>query len=815
MKPYFALPLFLNLWLVLLGSFLTLVVSGEAAPTILPTAVPGTVLNFTAGAYPMNVAYDPVALRYYGGTGGSPGVEANTWDASGTHLLRTQPINVDLRSIYYNPNTGAIETVSYGANSSGFSGDVRYGLLVLGRDGSGLLTASNNRILAAPLSTANAQAVVAYDPGRNRIYSRSGTNIVQITNRADGTSLGTITLNLVAAGSPSLQSNSIAYDLVNDVLIGMDGGTKRAHVWAIDGSYLGFSQLPVGTAIDGSYCLSYANGQVFVSSSGQTAFRGFQIFSLATAPAVTTNAASGVGTTVVTLNGSVNPNGATTDAFFEYSTVSDLSSGVTTTASQAIGSGTSAVAVTRGLTGLQPLTTYYYRAAATNSGGATNGTILSFTTLAPPPTVVTLPATLVVPTGALLNGTVNPNGGSTDARFEYSTDPGLSGSILTPLQNIGAGVAVVPVSTALTDLVPKTTYYYRAVATNSGGTVNGSILSFTTNVVSWGGTGADSTTGVLDASLIPTSGTHTFSDVNGQGYYVVVTTSGLNKGGSASYFGDPGWWFEGGGPSSGYGTVTFQFFDSLTNAPRAISGVDFRLLDAEINERFRNFGYWDENNNFVSVAYGTGLLTFSHTPIFHATDGSYDNNVSQEGGDQVGKWVELNLSNLAVTGFTFQAHRQTSGAGSVIMSDLISPWAGWRTANFGAPPYPSTANDLANPDADGSVNILEYFYGTDPNVVDSPDPLLTSIVASRLTLTFPRNLAATDTTATVQGADSASGPWTDLARSTNGGAFVPLVGGVPVSEVGAGVIRTVEVGDEFLVGDPLHPTRFLRLQVVH
>ena len=149
------------------------------------------------------------------------------------------------------------------------------------------------------------------------------------------------------------------------------------------------------------------------------------------------------------------------------------------------------------------------------------------------------------------------------------------------------------------------------------------------------------------------------------------------------------------------------------------------------------------------------------------------------------------------------------------MSDLISPWAGWRTANFGAPPYPSTANDLANPDADGSVNILEYFYGTDPNVVDSPDPLLTSIVASRLTLTFPRNLAATDTTATVQGADSASGPWTDLARSTNGGAFVPLVGGVPVSEVGAGVIRTVEVGDEFLVGDPLHPTRFLRLQVVH
>lgn len=562
---------------------------------------------------------------------------------------------------------------------------------------------------------------------------------------------------------------------------------------------------------DTLYIHNYNSSQIYKIASAAAKFG----IVLASAPTVTTSAASGVGSTTATLNGTVNPNGAATDAFFQYSTVSDLSSGVTTTANQPIGSGTSPVAVTQALTGLQPLTTYYFRAGATNSAEPTYGTILNFTTPPYPPVVVTLPATTVVPTGALLNGTVNPNGGSTDVRFAYSTDPGLAGATLTPIQNIGAGTSAVPVSAALTGLVPKTIYYYRAVATNSGGTVNGAILNFTTNVVNWAGSGADAGTGNLDPTLIPTTGTRTFSDVNGQGYYIVVTTANLNSAGSASYFGDPGWWFEGGGPSYGYGTVTFRFFDSATNNPYALSGVDFRLLDAEVNERFRNFGYWDENNNFVSIAYGTGLLTFSNTPIYHATDGSYENNASAQAGDQVGKWIELNLSNLAITGFTFQAHRQTTGAGSVIMSDIISPWAAWRTANFGAPPYPSAADDLANPDNDGSVNILEYFYGSNPNVANAPDPLQTSVQADKLTLTFPRNTAATDTTATVQGADSAAGPWTDLARSINGGPFAVLVGGVTLSDVGPEVIRTVQVSDQYLVTDPLHPTRFLRLQVVH
>ena len=429
------------------------------------------------------------------------------------------------------------------------------------------------------------------------------------------------------------------------------------------------------------------------------------------------------------------------------------------------------------------------------------------------PSVLTLPATLVVPTGAQLNGLVNPDGISTDVHFEYSTDPGLAGAVSTTTQNIGSGSVELPVTAPVTGLLPQTIYYFRVVASNTLGTYSGDILSFYTGVVNWGGSGTDASNGALDPSLIPTNGTQTFTNVNGQGYNIVVTTTNLGADGQGSYFGAPDWWLQGSAPGSDYSTVTFQFFDSVTNQPYALSGVDFRLLDAEINERFRDFGYWDANNNFVAVSNTSSLLTFSNTPVLHLTDGSVANSAPQEGGDQAGKWIELNLSDVPITGFTFEAHRETSSAGSVLMSNLISPWDAWRTTYFGPQPFPPSADDFADPDGDGNNNVFEYFFGTNPIVADSPNPLQMGIIANRLTLTFPRNTSATDTTATVQGADNPAGPWTDLARSINGAPFSPLVAGVPVSETGDGAILTVRVGDQYLATDPSHPTRFLRLQV--
>jgi hypothetical protein len=83
------------------------------------------------------------------------------------------------------------------------------------------------------------------------------------------------------------------------------------------------------------------------------------------------------------------------------------------------------------------------------------------------------------------------------------------------------------------------------------------------------------------------------------------------------------------------------------------------------------------------------------------------------------------------------------------------------------------------------------------------DPL-----TSRLRLVFNRYLARTDLTLTVQASDSPAGPWTDIARSTGGNAFIALVTGTGISETGTGDARQVTVND------PISgPRRFIRLKV--
>ena len=119
--------------------------------------------------------------------------------------------------------------------------------------------------------------------------------------------------------------------------------------------------------------------------SGRPRLEWLEDRTLLAAPAVTTLAATAIGSSTATLNGTVNPNGDATTVTFIYGTDSTLATGTTTTTAQAIGGGTSPVAVTAPLTGLTPGTTYYFGVVATNGGGTADGTILSFTTAARPP----------------------------------------------------------------------------------------------------------------------------------------------------------------------------------------------------------------------------------------------------------------------------------------------------------------------------------------------------------------------------------------------------------------------------------------------
>lgn len=198
------------------------------------------------------------------------------------------------------------------------------------------------------------------------------------------------------------------------------------------------------------------------------------------APTATTTAAVSIVPNAASLTGLVNPNGADTHVWFLYETNSNLS-GATQTASQDLGSGSTATTIGASLTGLNASTTYYFQIVAQNSAGTTNGTILSFTTTAvQAPTLTSISVTVIGSSGASLDGVVNPNGGDTHVWFLYGTNSNLSGATQTVSQDIGSGSDASPVHASLTGLSGSTTYYFQMVAQNSAGTTSSSIGNFVT-----------------------------------------------------------------------------------------------------------------------------------------------------------------------------------------------------------------------------------------------------------------------------------------------------------------------------------------------
>lgn len=131
------------------------------------------------------------------------------------------------------------------------------------------------------------------------------------------------------------------------------------------------------------------------------------------------------------------------------------------------------------MTGLNPATTYYVRAYAINSAGTGYGEAVSFTTLGQAPSSLTLTATDLTTTSAILNGVVLANYLLTTVTFEYgmTTNYGLSATVA---QSPVSGNSLTSVSAELTGLSEGTVYHFRLKAVNSLGTTYGDDLTFAT-----------------------------------------------------------------------------------------------------------------------------------------------------------------------------------------------------------------------------------------------------------------------------------------------------------------------------------------------
>jgi len=277
-----------------------------------------------------------------------------------------------------------------------------------------------------------------------------------------------------------------------------------------------------------------------VATNGAGTSRGADgIFTTLSAPAVVTGAATGVTPTAATLNGTVDPNGRATTWYFEYGTSTSYG---TKTAVKDAGSGGSAVGVSAALANLARGRLYHYRLVATSDAGTSRGADQTFSTYGAP-AVTTDAASSVAPTSARLNGTITPNGQSTNWYFDYGTS--TSYGTRTAVKSAGSGTRATRVNTSVTRLRTGVTYHYRLVATNASGTTVGRDRTFSTAlqpvVRTDAARDATATTATLTGSVDP-------------------RTRATN------------WWFEY-GTTTGYGSQTASRSAGSGGVPRAVSAA--------------------------------------------------------------------------------------------------------------------------------------------------------------------------------------------------------------------------------------------------
>ena len=191
--------------------------------------------------------------------------------------------------------------------------------------------------------------------------------------------------------------------------------------------------------------------------------------------------ASSVTQFAATLNGTIETGEEVADYHFEYGTttaygqIAPIPDNYTPISIEPI-------PISQPILGLQAGTTYHYRLIASSPGGTeVKGPDETFTTLpVPAPTITTGGVEGVGVGSATLTGTIDPYGWDTTYLFQYGTSTAYGQSWPTVQVDMGALEGAQPVVVNVPELLPGTTYHYRLVATNGGGTSYGSDMTFTT-----------------------------------------------------------------------------------------------------------------------------------------------------------------------------------------------------------------------------------------------------------------------------------------------------------------------------------------------
>ena len=245
---------------------------------------------------PMTVAYVPGLRHYYIADGGLAPMgsefeapvsksQIHAYDDTGKYVNSAKP-GYDNRSIYYNPNTDKLETITYNISSEvGFGPNT--GLYSINLSETGEVTDSSSEIMQFNPAFGSAGTMPTYDAENQRYFAKQGrSDKVFIVDPKQRDKLGEITLDLAKAGAAHDDVSDLfaAYTGINgEELILLDVDHKAALVFDLTGKFVAKSQLPKELKLRAQNHfngLGYANNMLFVYQEGEGEFGTYYGFKI-------------------------------------------------------------------------------------------------------------------------------------------------------------------------------------------------------------------------------------------------------------------------------------------------------------------------------------------------------------------------------------------------------------------------------------------------------------------------------------------------------------------------------------------------------
>ncbi len=268
----------------LLISTLTLAViaTSTAYAEVLPVAELGVKIPLIKKptTRPMTVAYVPVHQNYYIADGGlapmgsefeapSSKSEIHAYKSDGKYINSAKP-GYDNRSIYFNPNTSKLETLTYNISSgAGFSPNT--GIYSIELTESGELTNTSGEVMQFNPAFGDAATMPSYDAENKRYFAKQErSNKVFIVDPKNREKVGEISLDFATPKvlHDDISDHFIAYTgIKGNELVLLDVDHKAALIYDLTGKFVAKSELPKDMKLRAQNHYNgtgYANDMLFI-----------------------------------------------------------------------------------------------------------------------------------------------------------------------------------------------------------------------------------------------------------------------------------------------------------------------------------------------------------------------------------------------------------------------------------------------------------------------------------------------------------------------------------------------------------------------